>query len=715
MRNLDQQEIGFAPDLLHLDFAQTQTISESLVLLKGLFKLFKNHFGLTSLKTDPSKLRSKILKALPVLKKMDTILPSLGKPVTPFEGVDDLSTFISESLKKTSEADRSDLPQKGSEEEFEIELLQEFKLIQHNNEDDQSLMAHEKSTAAITCQSLGKNQLTIKEAQRLRYQATLRTLTVQLATPFDQRQIKFSQEFLGLKGAQVTFVEPSLLTIRFRGDDINRFTKKYGYLETLHRRLQLTPGFAVLPSLESDSSQGDTELVKDASSFFRLTKQGYLPSGEIRKYLMRRIHSEKQIPLVRKIISKIKRKCKQSSVRERKRNSQRDVQIYDNENLFKAKIETADGSLYCYYSERVMNYIRSNCFDQLFVDGTHFKALRRSQLVIVRVASEQLNKVVTCLYCLAPSKKSEVYKSIFVLLESLGVLKGIKIVMSDFELAIRKGFRLSTAHPVTFRFCFFHFQSALRKFANSINKQVSLQNSERQTWHQRTTPHIHRVFSFLIFVPKSLQAIAFRLFKFVFRQVESGLSNELFFDYFERAYLNGVFFESFFIDLAESKIVTNNFVEGLNSSLKRHSRGRITISFLLDWLKISSKSEIASLSEASKAQFQTNENFTSFQQRIMQGQNFWEPIIEYISVTKRGREKSDYLCTASTKVSSLLRIEEVLKNLEVVQFSTEKLQVRYCQSPFSIEQEPQSRKERSKRFGALFADYEHLQARLSYR
>lgn len=339
----------------------------------------------------------------------------------------------------------------------------------------------------------------------------------------------------------------------------------------------------------------------------------------------------------------------------KQRNTITFVAGFNDENLFKKEIIFGKDSIKLYYSQKTIDYIKEGNFDMMFVDGTHLKRLKKSQIILVRFYSTNTSTVVTGMYALSSSKKSEAYSNFFTVLKDLGALDQCRYLTTDFELVIQKGYKAAVKAPTTFRYCFFHLMAATRKYAPSINKTINIENQLRSRLHRLITPNLFRFFSFLVFIRKPYQQSMFKVFKFIVQRFNRSLANELFIAYFGSTYIHGPLSKHFMLDFEHSQIITNNFVEGLNSSLKRHNRGRVNVDVFLDWMKIDSKQIIMNLSDLPKKKLSSNPKFASFHSSFESHGDFLKIIVDYIEETIRKssirNEKDNSIGCANEKLA----------------------------------------------------------------
>lgn len=257
----------------------------------------------------------------------------------------------------------------------------------------------------------------------------------------------------------------------------------------------------------------------------------------------------------------------------------------------------------------------------------------------MRFYSTSSLEIITGMYAINDMKKSNSYSVIFKALDELGVLANRRYLTTDFELAIQKGYRIAIKKPITFRFCYFHLVSATRKYASSINKTISIENRLRNRPHCSTTAHIFHYFSFLIFIRRLYQFLMFYIFKFIIRSFAQSLANELFIAYFGSTYIYGPLSHHFVLDFTHTSIITNNFVEGLNSSLKRHNRGRVSTDMFLNWMRIDSKKIIMNLSNPLIKETTSNPKFNEFHSSFESQGNFLSILTDHIDETIRRTSK----------------------------------------------------------------------------
>lgn len=504
-----------------------------------------------------------------------------------------------------------------------------------------------------------------KIISKFKYRERTRFLKVEFSEDLNDTDIQVMNEYLKTKRAAAHAVDKKVFVIKFTGDDVNKFTRRYGYLQTLQKKIKL--------SIKSHQSGGKSFFGQPEKSSFhiisaslqKLAKFGSISGGEIRKFILRAVRNQSEIPLTKRLIKRLKNKTKNEARKTRQQNSVDSVVGFENENLFKYESHLDGKTIRFYYSQEVIKFIQNGQFDLIFVDGTHLKMLKKNQVTIVRFYSTKSAKVITGLYILNPSKKAKSYAVIFDFIQKLGLLTHCKFLTTDFELAIRKGFEEVISSPVAFRYCFFHLVSATRKYSASINKTIAMENQHWGKNHCPTLPHIFRLFSFLIFIRKPLQSMMFRVFKHLVRNHAFNLANELFMAYFRSTYINGPLSKHFFLGFEHTSIITNNFVEGINSSLKRHNRGKVNIDTFLDWLKIDSKKSVMDLDENIVTHPKSNSRFKKFSEMFEAHGDCLGVFLDYTAELSRNRSKTKDSTKQNGKSNDFQKFANCIRNARI--------------------------------------------------
>lgn len=502
-----------------------------------------------------------------------------------------------------------------------------------------------------------------KIQSRYRSKNVQRSIQVKFKPNLSQASSKILREFLAEKRSDFCRITDDIFEISFVDESARNFTRKYGYLETITKRFTPQTQFVVV-SNANINDQNDPEYLREiADKFEQLLNLGYLSPSEITRFMIRSLRSQSDIGMAKKLIRKLKSKSKNLGRKHRAINRKDHIEIFDAENMFKESHEIDGKVAMIYYASQIIDFVRNGNFESLFIDGTHLSMARKQQVTLVRLHSSSTKKTVTVLYALSSSKKTEFYSKIFEVLLRLNLLTNCRFVTTDFELAIRKGFMQAVSSPIIFRFCFFHLVSACRRYSASENKTIAIENEQKGKRHQKATPHVFRLFAFLIFVPKVHQLRFFQVLKFLLRLYTSNLANEMFMDYFLHTYLRGPHSEHFYLDFGHSGIITNNFVEGVNSSLKRHNRGRMTFETFWDWMKIDTKNAILNIDEKPSLVSSRNPLFQMFAEKVKNNDNALSTFVTYansLDAQKLGKKvRSEKVNNKANQLSFLKFLSEM--------------------------------------------------------
>jgi len=470
-----------------------------------------------------------------------------------------------------------------------------------------------------------------KILSRFRSQQKTKKLLLEFEKELSDDQSKILIDYLTPKNVIVSTTDKKLFVILYTGNDINRFTRKYGYLSAIQNKISFENPCNLLADDKLNPKSKGFFSQENWNMIASLMKFSFLPHSEIKRFIIRGLDDKTKILAAKKLISKLKSTSKRYARKQKLINSVDKVYGFSGENLYKREILIDGKSLVLYYSIDVIQFIQDGKFDLMLIDSTHLKMMRKNQITIVRFYSEITNKVLTAMYAINPSKKAESYSQIFMVLDELKVMDNCKAIMADFELAIRKGFEMAIRKPIVFRMCFYHLISATRRYASSINKTISIENQQKARSHPPTSPQIFRLFSLLIFIPKQYQKAMFNVFKFLMRSFTKRISNEMFMEYFRCTYIDGPLSKHFFLDFQDSSVITNNFLEGINSSLKRHNRGRVNIETFLDWMRIDCKQTIMNLQVIPRKSCQANPKFREFYVAFASHKDFMTILFDYIS------------------------------------------------------------------------------------
>lgn len=505
-----------------------------------------------------------------------------------------------------------------------------------------------------------------KIKSRFRSQNQFRQIVIEFAQDLGLETINLLKSNFEEKHAELIQLEDKKFKIKFKGEDRNRFTRKNGYIQSIFTRLALDIKYTTISDPMEFEETGPNRLSQSVTLFMQLLKIGNFPAAEIQRFILRSIDKKDDIPLARKAIRKLKARTKYKSQKKSHRFNQKSIYTLDNENLFKEESSIDNKPMLFYYSNDVIKFIRNGNFDSIFIDSTHLKMLRKHQITIVRFYSSSAKKILTAMYIVNPSKKSKAYSEIFRMLNTLNLLTNCKRLMTDFELAIKKGYEDLALKPLKFRFCFFHLLSACRKYASSVNKTIFLENHLKNKRHAPTTPNIFRFFVFLIFIKQSHQKLLFQVFKFFFRSTVKSLANELFMNYFWRTYIKGPFSSHFYLDLNDSLIITNNFVEGVNSSMKRHNRGRVNLETFYDWMSLDIKTIIMNLNTNSIRKSVMNPKFEEFAKAFVAQQNWVDILFNYIEECVKQQKFRNNESRAGINQSDYELLKKRIKNSKIV-------------------------------------------------
>lgn len=643
LRNLTADPQSRAPARYEL-LETYYPLAESVIkVAKLFFDVLNNDINEDYWQGVSTKTRKAIRNRLGILEKVNLSSHPLWNESHRFTGIDELRKKCLTKKKVFHDNSHSDNAKTEASPSLAIASAV-------NNESKFSFKLTSVSTATPSVfssiqriESFDFLSLRKKLESRFRSRDKLRTLQIEFMQELGSQEIQVMKEYLRRKNALALTSDKRIFAIQFIGEDVNKYTRKNGYLETLQKRINqnLISHQSQKPILFAGSYPSVFDEI--SSSLAKIMKFGFLPSCEIKRYIVRGLKNQADIPAAKKLISKLRTKTKRETRKHKLKNTLSSVIGFDGENLYKGEVILGQRPLIFYYSEKIVQFIREGVFDLVFVDSTHIKSLRKSQVTLVRFYSSESSKVLTALYALSPSKKAEAYTRIFKLLDELGLLINCRFLTTDFELAIRKGCEQAIKNPITFRFCFYHLIAATRRYASSINRTISLENQLKKRVHRPTLPHIFRIFSFLVFVPKPLQKLLFKAFRFVIRFHQNSLANEMFIAYFNSTYISGPLSRHFFLDLNDTHIITNNFVEGVNSSLKRHNRGRVNTDTFLDWMQLDVKQSIMNFNDSSKKTLTTNLKFKEFQERINHQTDFVRILLEYIDgVSKTVRSENEF-------------------------------------------------------------------------
>lgn len=560
------------------------------------------------------------------LKEINEKLSDFGNRIKKFEGLDDLYESIESTLNSTK-PDFKSLQFAKKKTVFVENITPDDHCLSKN--DGAGISCNATTTQAFEDEiPFPGNTLAIRNIQKKisknKTKNKIRFYELDFSRTLTEQEADFFVSQIANLNISAQKVNDFRYNLKFIGSDKNRLTRKYGIIDTITKNFRPKVSCSLSNKIVVENQENYRFLIDEAACFFRILDSGPISYTEIKRYFFRKMKSKHGLEILTKILGKLKNKSKYSLRKQRLEVKLHNINLFDSENLFKEKLEYKNSETTIYFSNDVLDYIRNRDFDHMFIDGTHLTSLGKKQFIIVRLYSSVSKQILTSFYVLMPSKKAEAYTEVINYLNETGALKNLKFSTSDFELAIISGIENSNIQTVKHRFCFFHLISSCRKKKNSINKVIEIDNAENNRNHQKVTSHLFRLLAFSIFVPPESQMAFFNTIKFFMRIFTNSLANEMFFLYFKRTYLTGSYKKNFYLDMEVSEIITNNFVEGINSSLKRHSKGRLGIAHLLDWMHLDAKKNILGVNDNKISSHEPANNpiFKEFQRELKKNGNW---------------------------------------------------------------------------------------------
>lgn len=466
-----------------------------------------------------------------------------------------------------------------------------------------------------------------------RHLSNIRNVTIRFDFEMNTQQSKeFCEELLTKKGVvSIETVKPAFVDIRFKGAT-NSLSRPHGYIKSALNVINFETNFetrvwANLPPVEINK-KCSSESTTLYTLLYMLMRNRCISQLTAKTAMFNVWKDPEELEAFKMMLTKLSNKRKNAP---HKKKVLDDVELFSNENLCKSIVKY-DTPIYIYFSNHILDVVKTGDFDTMFIDGTHIKNSKGSQLILVRLFSTANKKVLTACYIITQSKKTEAYVMIFKKLGKLKFLDNIKHVMTDFEIAFRNA--LNTVFPAKFEyhFCFFHLQNATRNYAASINRVG------RKLNQCKTTPYIHTYFSYLVFSHFSTIIKAFEFLVAVFRLNNINAADEVFFDYFKSTYINSKYIDCICMDPNKFKCVTNNTVEGVNSGMKRFVAGRNSVPSILDWLAFDAKTYI--ISSGNNTDFKEVEQYVCIQNAMLLDQNWLILVAEKVQTLGKNSEKT---------------------------------------------------------------------------
>ena len=381
------------------------------------------------------------------------------------------------------------------------------------------------------------------------------------------------------------------------------------------------------------------------TSVFKLAELGFLNIRTAKEAVIKMWKDYAFKEEVKILLNKLENKIKNS--KKKNSNDFKEITIF-NENLLKRSFSINNKDVLIYYSLFMRDYVVKGNFDFLFLDGTHLNLYGlKNQMLVFRLYSSETKEIVTVSYVICSSKKSEVYSEIILELMKAGFFNNLSLVMTDFELGFRAAFReIIKPENIQFRFCYVHLSRSLKNNVKSINK-ASETNLKFACGEDLVSKKMNKIpdyigvmFSFLIFVKPEEQKTIFYLWAAILKELfENSIELNAFLVFFSDNYITGRFSTDFFIDTNTSKHITNNFVEGVNSSFKRFTQAYLSEKTVSDWMAFDSKMSLMKLgSEKNSSQEQTLIYF-DFQKAMMEERldAAFKIIISKISSLRNGK------------------------------------------------------------------------------
>lgn len=121
-----------------------------------------------------------------------------------------------------------------------------------------------------------------------------------------------------------------------------------------------------------------------------------------------------------------------------------------------------------------------------------------------------------------------------------------------------------------------------------------------------------------MFVPPENLLQMFYLWVGISKYVFKGIGVVIFCDYFYSNYVIGHFSNDFYADLKISRHITNNFVEGANSGMKKFIKGESKESRVVKWMLFNAKNTILGLGSKFKHSKLTTDCLVDFQNAMLE-------------------------------------------------------------------------------------------------
>lgn len=236
-----------------------------------------------------------------------------------------------------------------------------------------------------------------------------------------------------------------------------------------------------------------------------------------------------------------------------------------------------NSKIVAYMSEQVRHYVVQQNFDCMFTDGTYLKHIPKGQLLIVRLYSSYSHQVMNILYAFCEKRDTTAYVKVLNLLREQGLLENIRVVMTDFELALSAAFKLEIPN-VERRFCLFHLVNATKRYSGRINKAIELNKLPCPN----VTPRLQLIVCYLFLQGHSNMRTFFAVCKIIYSLIPLHEADSIFLAYYVDTYLcrNEVFIG----DIDKYPFLTNNTLEGTNSGLKKFLFGRKSDTESREWI-----------------------------------------------------------------------------------------------------------------------------------
>lgn len=373
--------------------------------------------------------------------------------------------------------------------------------------------------------------------------------------------------------------------------------------------------------------------------FKYMSKNGLIDYNTASRFIYRLFDNENEATVFANLLKTIKKNCRKNCKVEM------DSSLTKSDVFLKHK----DVDMSVYYSDYIINAIKSSTFDVVFCDGTHLKQKKNFQIIIIRLYSQTKKTIFNAMFCLTEKKNTETYKKLFEMAFKIGILSNVQYFVSDFELAFRNGFESAVADKlkqrITYRVCYYHFVKNLRAKLASIRKIAN--KAEVKT--ENTIPFLHVIFSFLYFVNEK-RMMFFKFLVSICREISNSVANDVFYSYVEKVYIKKNYGDILYADVSLFQVTTNNTVEGTNSSLKKFTNGDMTMGRIYEWMLKNTRSKIVN---PKTVNFKLKEYYRDFHSSFISS-NFTKVVDcmkTYMNALKSKKEKA--LVSRQKKLSNI--------------------------------------------------------------